>query len=71
MLDLTKLDVYSLVDVRLRLGAEDKNDESFDKKIKNMTPREFVTHYTECHFNDNYWTNIIIDTYENAKEAEI
>jgi len=54
-----------LTAVRQRLGASDENDNSMDKEIIAMTPKELISKWTGWVLGDESWGSMIINYYES------
>jgi len=69
-MDITKIPRNVLVSVRLRLGAEDDNDTSYDRTISKMGPTDMISKWLGWHLGSDNWGPEIIDNYEKLKKLD-
>jgi len=64
--NVQKLKHYNILDdVRCRLGAKDKNDDSFDEEINEMTAQQIAEKWAGWNLGYESWATEIIKIYND------
>ena len=69
-MDPKKIPIFLLGPVRMRLGADESDDEGCDGRIAKMTPEGIVALYTGWTLGDEAWGRDIIAAYKSLLEIE-
>lgn len=70
-MNVEKIPLSILGAVRQRLGADSEDDESKDKLVENLSPKELVAKYAGWHLGDEEWGRVLIAIYVQLKELEV